>query len=170
MKKLLSILFLSVLLSSCDEGIIETDFDKSLNVWKEFKKSVNNNYGYTVKSESWAGFGDSTIITVANGIVQGRRYASYTIDNQTGKKINKESWTETKADLNSHNYGAESITIDAIYEKASKEWLSLDKTANTIHFVTKNQGMISTCGYTPKNCLDDCFRGVVISNIVGQNP
>lgn len=168
MKKLLSILFLSVLLSSCDEGIVETDFDKSLNVWKEFKKSVNNNYAYTVKSESWAGFGDSTIITVRSGVVTARKYTSYVIDSQTGKKNPTGNWTETKSDLNSHDSGAKAMTIDEIYEKASSEWLKIDKNDNSIHFETKNQGMISLCGYTNKNCKDDCFVGVVISNIKGE--
>jgi hypothetical protein len=168
MKKILSILMLSVLISSCEKGAIKSDFDKSLSVWQEFKKSVNNNYSYTVKTESWAGFGDSTIISVQNGIVTGRKYASYVIDSQTGQKNPTGSWTETKADLNSHDSGAQTITIDAIYEKASSEWLKINKNDNTIHFETKNQGIISTCGYTNKNCKDDCFVGVVISNIKGE--
>lgn len=168
MKKILSILFLSILISSCEKGVVESDFDKSLSVWLNFKKSVNNNYSYTVRTESWAGFGDSTIISVQNGNITGRKYASYVIDSQTGKKNPTGSWTETKADLNSHDSGAQSITIDAIYEKASSEWLKINKNENTIHFETKNQGIISTCGYTNKNCKDDCFVGVVISNIKGE--
>lgn len=168
MKKMFSVLMLSLLISSCEKGAIQSDFDKSLSVWQEFKKSVSNNYTYTVKTESWAGFGDSTIIAVQNGMVTGRKYASYVIDSQTGRKNPTASWTETKANLNSHDSGAQTITIDEIYEKASTEWLKINKNENTIHFETKNQGIISTCGYTNKNCNDDCFVGVVISNIKGE--
>jgi len=165
MKKILSILFLSVLISSCEKGVIESEFEKSLNVWKEFKKSVNNNYSYTVKTESWAGFGDSTIISVRNGVLHERTYASYAIDSQTGKKKPTANWKETKADLNSHDSGAQTLTLDEIYEKASSVWLKINKKNHIIYFETKNQGLISLCGYSDKNCSDDCFVGVNISSI-----
>jgi hypothetical protein len=168
MKKILSIIFLSVLIASCEKGVIESEFEKSLSVWQEFKKSVNNNYSYTVKTESWAGFGDSTIISVQNGVVTERTYASYSIDSQTGNKKPTANWKEIKAELNTHDSGAQTMTLDEIYEKASSVWLKINKDNHIIYFETKNQGLISLCGYTDKNCKDDCFVGVNITSIKAE--
>jgi len=35
----------------------------------------------------------------------------------------------------------------------------------TTYFEAKNNGMISSCGYWPNNCADDCFTGVSITLI-----
>ncbi len=168
MKKIVSFLILSILFISCGKDGLQSDFDKSLNVWQEFKKSVNNNYSFTLKTQSWSGFADSTSIIVENGIVTGRTYTSYVIDPQTGIKSTIDNWTETKTNLNSHDSGGKTINIDAIYEMASSKWLKIDKRNNNIHFETKNQGIISLVGYTDKNCKDDCFVGLNISNIKGN--
>ena len=160
------VLFLSIF-SSCKKDVLNSDFEHSRKVWLAFKKSANNNYSYTVKTASWAGFGDSTIISVNNGIVSGRMYTSYTIDGATGQTSTRETWTETSTNLNTHQSGASTINLDAVYEKAINDWLKADKKQNTIYFEAKNQGMISTCGYVPNGCQDDCLTGIRISNIIG---
>lgn len=160
------ILFLAIF-SSCKKDALNSDFEQSRKVWLAFKKSANNNYSYTVKTASWAGFGDSTIISVSNGIVSGRMYTSYTIDGATGHTSTRETWTETSTNLNTHQSGASTINLDAVYEKAINDWLKADKKQNTIYFEAKNQGMISTCGYVPNGCQDDCLTGIRISNISG---
>jgi len=171
MKYLIYLVLFTAIFSSCKKDAFQSDFDSSKKVWLDFKKSSNNNYTYTVTRGSWTGSGDSTIISVVNGAVTGRKYVSYTIDGQTGKKITKDSWTETKSDLNNHPTGAQTISLDAVYEKAAKEWLKADKKQNTIYFETKNQGMVSSCGYVPNGCQDDCFNGIKISNITkSQGP
>lgn len=170
MKYLISLFLLTAIFSSCKKDALQSDFDSSKKVWLDFKKSANNNYSYTVTSGSWAGFGDSTIISVVNGTVSGRKYASYTINGQTGQKTPRESWTETKSDLNTHQNGAQTLNLDAVYEKAANEWLKADKKQNTIYFEAKNQGMISSCGYVPNGCQDDCFNGITISNIAKSQP
>ncbi len=75
--KPLTCLIVLFLLISCKKDALQSDLELSREVWLAFKKSANNNYSYTVKSESWPGFGDSTIISISNGNVSGRKYSSY---------------------------------------------------------------------------------------------
>lgn len=170
MKYLISLLFITAIISSCKKDTVQTDLELSRKVWLAFKKSANNNYSYTVTRVSWAGFGDSTVIAVVNGMVSGRKYTGYTIDGKTGQKIIRESWTEIKASLNTHQSGAAILTLDEVYEKAAREWFRADPKQNTIYLETNNQGMISVCGYVQTGCQDDCFNGIRISNIIkGQS-
>lgn len=166
--KPLTCLIVLFLLISCKKDAVQTDLELSREIWLAFKKSANNNYSYTVKSESWAGFGDSTIISVSKGNVSGRKYTSYTLDGQTGQKTVRDSWTETGTSLNTHPQGAATLNMDVVYEKAAKEWLRVDPKQNMIYFEVKNRGMISTCGFVNKGCMDDCFRGIKISNISAE--
>ena len=165
MKVFIPIILLLAIFPSCKKDALNSDFEQSKKVWLAFKKSANNNYSYTVKTASWAGFGDSTIISVSNGNVSGRKYTSYTMDGGTGQTSTRESWIENSTNLNSHQSGASTINLDAVYDKAANEWLKADKKQNTVYFEAKNQGMISTCGYVPNGCQDDCFTGIRISNI-----
>ena len=167
MKFFIPIIIFLAIFSSCKKDALNSDFEQSRKLWLAFKKSANNNYSYTVKTASWAGFGDSTIITVSNGIVSGRKYTSYTTDGATGHTSTRETWTETSTNLNTHQSGASPINLDAVYDKAANEWLKADKKQNIIYFEAKNQGMISTCGYIPNGCQDDCFIGIRISSISG---
>lgn len=148
--------------------MIQSDFEKSRDAWQDFKKESKNNYNYTVATYSWTGFNSSTIIRVSNGIVTGRDYTAYTTDGQTGQQTMNENWTENVATLNSHTGGEEAITLDAVYEKAATIWLKADPKQNTISFEAKNNGMISGCGYIPNGCMDDCFIGINITEIVSQ--
>jgi hypothetical protein len=165
MKFFIPVIIFLAIFSSCKKDALNSDFEQSKKVWQAFKKSANNNYSYTVKTASWAGFGDSTIIFVSNGIVSGRKYTSYIMDGGTGQTSTRETWTENSTNLNTHQSGASTINLDAVYEKAVNDWLKADKKQNTIYFEAKNQGMISTCGYVPNGCQDDCFTGIKISNI-----
>lgn len=54
------------------------------------------------------------------------------------------------------------------FKKSAKEWLRADPEQNMIYFEVKNRGMISTCGYVKKGCMDDCFTGIKISNISAE--
>jgi hypothetical protein len=165
MKYLLSLFMMIAVLSACKKESFQSDLSKSRDAWQDFKKTSNNTYAYTVTTSSWAGFGASTTILVSNGIVSGREYASYTLDGQTGQKTTQDSWSESRTTLNSHQAGAAAITMDAVYDQAAAVWLKADVNKNTIYFETNNQGMISTCGYAPKECMDDCFTGIHITGI-----
>ena len=75
-------------------------------------------------------------------------------------------WTENENEINSHtNSGASyALTLDQVYEKARTEWLIKRKDA-TVYFEANNNGLISSCGYVPDGCMDDCFRGITISSV-----
>jgi len=160
------LLFMLVLISSCkkDEGV-SGNYAASYSAWKSFKSSVNNSYQYAVITDSWTGHATETILTVKNGKVVQRAYVGKVIDGQFGTVKITEQWTEDASTLNVHQQqGAETITLDEVYTKAKSQWLINSKNTET-YFETNNQGMISTAGYTDKNCMDDCFTGIKISFI-----
>lgn len=76
------------------------------------------------------------------------------------------TWSESEKELGKYNgLGAtEIMTLDEVYTKAKSEWLLAQEKKN-IFFETKNNGMISSCGYIIGNCQDDCFTGINISVI-----
>ena len=158
------------LLASCSKDIVSpsgVSYQQSLKNWTAYKASVNNNYSYTVSTSSWVGSASETKITIQGGKVIARDYiATRRINN--GPIETYKTWNETAANLNTHaSEGADLITLDDIYIKAKNEWLTVDKKKNKIYFETDDKGLISSCGYVPENCADDCFRGVTITQIAG---
>lgn len=163
---LMILLLLTCAFTSCKKSDIEyeNDYDKSYKAWLDFKKSSNNTYRYTVHSGSWTGQSSETTITVKDGKVIGRDYIAKSIKGHPHEVVIREEWTEDIKDLNSHPNGYNTITLDDIYHKAKTEWLIKRKDAD-VSLETKNNGMISSCGFVPKNCMDDCFSGINIKLI-----
>jgi hypothetical protein len=156
-----------VLLVSCKKDSVSynNEFNKSANAWKAYKASVNNTYSYISYYGSVFGGYTETKITVQNGVVTGRDYIIGTYPPNSKTLQVMKSWTEDSATLNTHTEGAVAITLDAIYAKAPEQWLNADPKNNDISFTTDNNGLITSCGYSPKNCMDDCFNGVFIKSI-----
>jgi len=146
----------------------EKDFNKSYNAWLQFKGSSGNSYRYTVAGGSWTGFAWQTTITVTEGKVTQRYFKLTPSPNSNPASIpaDKLEWTETGNEIGTHvqSGAAEAITLDQVYEKARTEWL-VKRSNTSTDFEAKNNGMISLCGYSNKNCQDDCFIGVYISEI-----
>jgi hypothetical protein len=140
----------------------------SYQQWKADKLAWNDSYQYTIRHISWTENGADTRITVRNGKVASRTYEvwryEYRDEEQPPQKVITQSWTETGPDLNSHPEGAPAITLDVLYEKCGNDWLTADRSSNTLFFEHGNNGILSVCGYVPKNCADDCFVGVHIAN------
>ena len=166
---LLSLILLSSIFISCKKhkSDFAHDFSQSASAWSEFKSSSGNNYTYEAAGSSWTGFSWKTVITVRNGKVIQR---SYKLTPQQGNPgnipANQLEWTETENEINTHtqSYAAEGITLDEVYEKASTIWL-IKGEKRTIYFESKNNGMISLCGYREEACSDDCFTGIRINYI-----
>jgi hypothetical protein len=76
------------------------------------------------------------------------------------------TWTETGAMVGTHkNTPANTyLTLDEVYAKVKNDWLK-KRSGTTTYFETKNNGMVSSCGYVTDNCADDCFNGINISLI-----
>ena len=134
---LLSILLVGCLFNSCDSDDLEyqNKFETSLKIWLNFKEYSNNSYKYTST--------EGLPIDIKQGELQ---------------------WTETNSEIGIHKNGAEPITLSEIYNKAQNDWL-IERNNVTTYLETKNNGMISTCGYVENNCADDCFIGIHINNI-----
>jgi DNA-binding sugar fermentation-stimulating protein len=158
------LLVLTGFFSSCSKDFAySSEFDKSYEAYQKYKKENANSYQYTVTSSSWTGTHSATTITVFNGQVEYRSYEAKT-RSADGKEQTDTKWTENKDELNSHDEGYEALTLDQVYEKAKKDWL-IKRKDSKVYFEAKNNGLISSAGYVPDNCQDDCFNGIHISEI-----
>lgn len=159
------LLTIGLILSACSKADIEykENFYNSKKAWTDFKKQSDNSYKYTTQGSSWTGNMWQTTITVSKGKVIKRNFQYIRGENIP---VNEVEWTENERDINTHEdtNASEALTLEDIYEKAEKEWLIKREDSKT-YFEAKNNGMISLCGYTPENCMDDCFRGIRISSI-----
>ena len=163
------LLFACTLFLSCHKSNLayENDFKKSYNAWLSFKSTTGDSYRYMVTGGSWTGFGWQTVISVKEGKVTERYYKLTPPPGSTATiPAEKLEWTETDTEINTHtdSPAAEAITLDQVYEKARTVWLLKRKDATT-YFEVKNNGLISSCGYTVNNCMDDCFTGIGIAYI-----
>lgn len=170
----IALVLISSLMFSCssdDELNYQNDFQKSQKTWLDFKASSNNSYKYVVSdatfflANSW-----ETTITVSNGkIIQ--RHFKYIGNTENIPDNVPLEWTEEENQINSHenSVAAAALTLDQIYSKAEKEWLIKRKDV-TVYFESKNNGLISICGYVQKGCMDDCFSGIRIKSIQPYNP
>jgi hypothetical protein len=167
MKRTLLILLTAItMLSACKkDGIAKKDeFETSFEKLQDFKKSSANSYTYITKTGSVFGYSSTTTITVTKGVITGRDYKAYRL-NDDHQSVLYQSWAETQTTLGSHTGGGEAFTLDQIYDKAKNEWLKADTKTNKIYFETDANGLISSCGYVPNGCQDDCFNGITISSI-----
>ena len=166
---IITLLFIVSLMFSCssdDDLNYQNDFENSQNAWLNFKESSNNSYKYVVSGGSvFATYGWETTITVSKGIIIQRHFAF--TRNPENIPEDQLEWTENENELNSHasSNAAGALTLDEIYNKAENQWLLKRKNATT-YFESKNNGLISTCGFAEKDCMDDCFVGITIKSIV----
>jgi hypothetical protein len=167
MKKLLPILTLIIIcLSACKKDEVHTRLDDSYKAWSAFKSSSANSYTYTAFSGSVFGGYRETKFTIVAGKITKREFLSgHNLPNTDSLTVNKQ-WVEDSTHLGTHGSEAhELLTLDEVYSKAKKEWLSVNKKDNDVYFEANNNGMISSAGYVPKGCMDDCFNGINIKAI-----
>lgn len=160
------ILILTVFLSGCKKDAISGDYDKSYAAWLNFKSSSRNSYTYTAYNSSVFGGYSETKFSVQNGTIILREFLSgYYKPNAKDLTIIN-SWTENSSSLNTHgNEGHELLTLDQVYDKAKTVWLKADPKQNDIYFESKNNDLISSAGFVPKGCQDDCLNGIYVKNI-----
>lgn len=161
------LLFLAVVSFSCKKSKLEyePDFRKSYKEWMDFKNLHGNSYEYTAVGSSWVGISWQTVITVKNGVVMKRHYTLTVPADWQGQIPPEElEWTEDGSSIGTHDGGSPAMTLDEVYQKASDDWLK-KRDHTTTYFETKNNGIISTCGYRDDYCADDCFVGIVITSV-----
>lgn len=172
------------------------DYERSYQVWQDFKRSSNNTYYYAVTRSTWAGSTWQTTITVDQGKVSRRSFhysvfqsyvmptSGWTIQQaqdivnasstpETPYPLTPEdllktlSWTEeNESEIGSHkaSNAANPATLDEIYALAKEVWL-VKRPDASISFEAENNGLISSAGYVPQGCVDDCFFGITITAI-----
>lgn len=167
---------LLVSLPGCELGLLQsgksTDskeakgYQQSYEKWLSDKAAHKDSYQYIVTFSSWAGFGENTTLTVNRGVVTGRKYEAWKQKaDKPGEKEITMQWTESASDLNSHQEGAAAQTLEQVYQQCSTNWLGVDTSRNTVYFEHENNGLLSLCGYVPKDCADDCFTGVRVAEL-----
>lgn len=160
------LLLLAITMLGCRKDGIEheSQFKRSKEVWSGFRTSSSNTYKYVVNLSSWVGTNAETVILVRNGVVEGRQFLLTELSQQNGERVVVREWVENQADLNSHEEGAPTRTLDEVYHIAETNWL-LNRSDAATYFEATNNGMLSTAGYVPTGCMDDCFIGIHISFI-----
>ncbi|UYQ95847.1 hypothetical protein MKQ68_12120 [Chitinophaga horti] len=142
----------------------ESAYQQSFKAWQTFKKASDNSYRFMVKSGSWNGYGSETTFTIEKGVVTGRHHKSTIMDGGTGAVTVRNEWTEDASTLNTHDGALEPMTLDDVYHQAKTDLLT-KRSKTTPYFEAKNDGLISTVGYTMEECVDDCFVGLRIVSI-----
>ncbi len=148
---------------SCKDFEYSSAFDESYEAFQKYKKDNNNSYEYIVTSSSWTGSSSITAITVLNGQVAYRSYEAKAVLDDGQEKIFAK-WHENTSELSTHAEGYEAVTLDRVYERAKSEWLK-KRDGVKVYFEAENNGLISSAGYVPDNCQDDCFVGIHITDI-----
>lgn len=165
----LLMLVLVMLISSCNRQAVppannvppEAErLEESLTDWRILKETNGGDYQYDVRFASWVGFSDTTTLEVRGDEVVLRRYEARDAEGTV-----TESWTETGTELGSHDNGAPLRTIEVLYAVCRNEVLTQNRSENTIHLEFGDDGVLEYCQYVPKNCADDCARGVSINDI-----
>jgi len=147
-----------------EKGANTVSYGESFLKWLDVKEKHNDSYRYSRSFSSVEGqFGFKTTITVKEGKVTERSYEQY--DYSDNKQKITDQWTEQDTTIGSHKEGFSARTIDDLYMDCNSKYLWVDPQKNTILFEVKNEGLLSTCGYVPNNCADDCFEGITIENL-----
>jgi hypothetical protein len=159
------LLIVTLALSACKKDAVSTDYDKSYAALQAFKKTSDNSYSYIVYNGSVFGSHAESKIIVQKGKVMGRSFVSGHYDPGSTSLIVNTTWEESGSTLNTHEGGFEALTLDQVYARAKTQWLNVSKKDNDIYFEASNNGIISSAGYVPKGCQDDCFTGVHLKEV-----
>lgn len=141
-------------------------FNESYSKWTDLKKENGNSYIYQTTQISWTGSGSTTELRVENGVITERNYEEYREYWNISQREIVDSYSETNTDLGSHEKGADLLTIDDLYNSCASDFLIVDPENNTLYFETDIKGLMTTCGFVPNNCADDCFYGVTINSFI----
>ncbi|OJJ15542.1 hypothetical protein BKI52_37285 [marine bacterium AO1-C] len=156
---------------TCDKKSLRDAIKKSLSSWKAFKKDCANNYTYEKKE--YYNFGrhyKKIYTTVENGkVVEAYETKHRFIVDSFSKFDVKKIANNTRDDLvekRSLTTGEISKlkTLDEIYIFA-KKLMRVSSRANDIFFEVNKEGLIAEAGFSPRDCVDSCFRGYHINSI-----
>ncbi len=139
-------------------------YSESYDKWSYLKNQNGNSYVYQTTFSSWTGFSCTTELKIINGEVVSRIYQEYHVDYPNNPHEIIDTYLETKNDLGTHDKGAAPMTIDELYASCASDYLVVDEENNNIYFQTEINGLMTICGFVPKGCADDCYRGITINS------
>lgn len=137
---------------------------QSRETWLEVKQQCGGNYEYTVRFESWTGFGHETTIVVRGNKVSERRFRSWSRGNELAAD---ETWVENGGTIGTHDKGAKAKTLDELYDEAAAA-VAADETAGAREYVFRgdDKGLMLACYWIDTRIADDAPRhGVLLSRL-----
>lgn len=123
---------------------------------------------YHYEALTWSVFGSctTTTIEIANDQPIQRSYLAYTYGTCGHSDAGPaETWDEVGAQaVGTHADGAPALTAEQLFADCEGS-LAHDPGTNTLTLTIGSTGVPTRCGYTPNNCLDDCYSGFELSNL-----
>ena len=164
----------AVSLAADQVGSPSDQLKKSLQTWQARKAQCGGNYSYTVGFQSWAGFGNSTVIVVRNNKVVERKYSEFNrnappMPQQPGKeppKAEGQNWTEKGKEIGTHKQGAPAKTLDTFYAEAKAILEVKLEPTQKLSIAFDKQGLLQHCFWMDTRIADDAPRnGVIIGQL-----
>jgi hypothetical protein len=140
---------------------IKLQLSESRESWQQLKQSHKGNYVLVLKFESVFGFGTLKTYTFKNSKLMKLQKQDYTF-NSDGKQFKKVQ----KIALNLISE-KDVIDYDGIYQFVTQEIVNKSPEEYSLIFSLFDDGnkLIKICGFTPRGCMDDCFKGYEIDSI-----
>jgi len=136
--------------------VLRERVERSREAFRLYETAHGRHYWYQRQYASFTGNYCKTTITVDNGVVTSHKQ----LQGVTGSTWTN-VWTETGADLGSHEYPcARAATMEELYEECLSEVLCQDPRENSVFVQIDGRGLLVVCGYVPMNCFDDCYSGI----------
>jgi hypothetical protein len=129
-------------------------------------KSGCPDYHYEALTSSFSGFCNKTTVEIANDQPVRRRYLAYAYGScGSGDAGPSETWEEVGAQaIGTHADGAPALTAEELFADCQAS-LAHDPSMNTLTLTVGSNGVPTRCGYTPINCVDDCYMGFQLSDL-----
>lgn len=144
---------------------LNNKFSKSAYAWDRLSTKHGNSYEYVIEEKSNSGYENKLIVTVTIGRVSKREFWE-TKKNDDGTYGPMEIvYRENPRTVGHFKQGLRPTTYERFYINCATKSLVVDETKNNILFETNEDDIITACGYTPHNCEDDCFKGIMISEL-----
>jgi len=132
----------------------------SLRNWQSLTAKYGNNYKYERSQDIASGQHSSTHLQVENGQVEYRDYFEWHQGN-TPSLI----WSESFADLNSHNQGTPVKTIDQLYAQCQSQIINKPTELFSVKLKLDQFNILKQCSYTQRSCSSKCSRGIRIDGV-----
>ncbi|PPL02206.1 hypothetical protein [Parapedobacter indicus] len=123
---------------------------------------------YTRFNDVWMPESGWTLTEVDEILVAFEKMAHELSEQEKISILDDLQWSETEEELDAEAHASSPagapITLDDIYDTARNVWLKSRSDAS-VSFKADNNGILSSAGFVPKNCMDDCFSGIYIRSI-----